>query len=207
MENETNDASVKTDSKPLRIIVDKYGLAARGNGGPFTILSFYNDLDQCLIVYGTQDENATNREAAEALQESLRRREHNITVPIKKDSEATATDLKNNHLLLVGRPDSNSIVASFRDKLPLTFGFRSFEVRGEAFAHPESIVLAAAENPRNRRYSIVVIAGLSGSATLRAAPQFENSSLSYGEVVVLAHNQEERALVVPPRELIRELLK
>jgi hypothetical protein len=158
-------------------------------------------------VYGTRHEATTNREAAAALQDALRGREHNLTVPIKKDSDVTAADLKNHHLLLIGRPDSNAIVARFRDALPVTFGSRSFEVAGEAYAHPESAVLAAAENPLNRRYSVVVVAGLSGLATLRAAPKFEAGSLSFAEVVVLPYKQEERALVVPAKELILELKK
>jgi hypothetical protein len=147
----------------------------------------------------------TNREAAEALQDALRRREHNVAVPIKKDSEVTAEEMKQKHLLLIGRPNSNKLTAQFRDKFPVSFGTGSFEVRGEAYAHPDSVVIAAAENPLNRKYSMIVIAGLSGLATFRAVPPFEDGSLTYAEVVVLAHLQEERAIVVPPKELIREL--
>ena len=139
------------------------------------------------------------------LQEALRRREHNVAVPIKKDSDVTDEELKGKHLLFIGRPDSNRLVVRFRDKLPVSFGTRSFEVRREAYAHPESVIIAAGENPLNRRYSMVVMSGLSGLATLKMMPQFEDSALTYAEVVVLPHLLEERALVVPPKELIREL--
>jgi hypothetical protein len=205
LDRETATAKASVDTRPVRLVVDRHGLTARSNGGPFTILSFENDLEESLIVYGTQDEAVANREAANLLQGALRRREHNITVPIRKDSEVTEAELKSRHLLLVGRPDSHLQVARFADALPVHFGLRSVEVRGEVYAHADSAIVAAAENPLNRRYSLVVIAGLSSAATLRVVPEFEEGTLSYGEVVVLPHNQEERALVVPPRELIQVL--
>jgi hypothetical protein len=205
LDRENATAQVAVDARPVRVVVDRHGLTARGNGGPFTILSFEDELEASLIVYGTQDEAVANREAAELLQGALRRRWHNITVPVKKDSEVTADELKGRHLLLIGRPDCHLQVARFAGSLPVRFGPRSVEVRGEVYAHAGSAVVAAAENPLNRRYSLVVIAGLSSAATLRVVPEFEEESLSYGEVVVLPHNQEERAMVVPPPQLIQVL--
>ena len=95
----------------------------------------------------------------------------NITVPVKSDREVTKDELKNHHLLLVGRPDTNSVVARFRAALPVAFGSQSFAVRGETYAHMNSGVIAAAENPLNVRYSLVVAAGMSPASTLRVAPQ------------------------------------
>ncbi len=186
-------------------MVDKYGLAACGNGGPFNILTFETELEQALIVYGTLDEASANGEAAQKLQEALRRREFNITVPVKRDSEVTDEDLKGHHLALIGRPDSNRLVARFRDALPVRFGPHSFELRGEAYAHPETAVLMACENPLNKRYAMVVIAGLSGLATLQAVPRFEDESLTDAEVVILPYGRDEVSLVMPAKELVRRL--
>jgi hypothetical protein len=207
LEKESGKLEIEVPSRPERLIIDKYGLVPRRNGGPFTILAFENDLDQTLIVYGTQDEATANRAAAELLQTALRRREHNITVPFKKDSEVTEADLKGRHLLLIGRPDSNSLIARFRETLPVSFGPRSFEVRGDTYAHADSAVIAAAANPLDKRYALVVIAGLSAAATLRVVPDFEEGSMSYAEVVIQAHNVGEHALVVPPKEFIHDLRK
>jgi hypothetical protein len=207
LEKESRKPDIEVTGRPERLIIDKYGLVPRRNGGPFTILAFENDLDQTLIIYGTQDEATGNRSAAELLQTALRRREHNIAVPLKKDSEVTETDLKGRHLLLIGRPDSNSLVARFRETLPVTFGLRSVEVRGDTYAHPDSAVIAAAANPLDKRYSLVVIAGLSAAATVRVVPEFEEGSMSQGEVVIQPHNAAEHALVVPPKEFIRDLRK
>jgi hypothetical protein len=197
--------TVRCAGRPRRVVVDKYGLTAKSNGGPFSVLSFYDELDRTLIVHGTGDEATTLREGAEALQQALRARYSNITAPIKADREVTEDDLRTHHLLLIGRPDGNAVVARFREALPLTFGSRSFVVRGQAYAHPASAVIAAAANPANRRFAVVVIAGLSAASTLRAAPLLGSRAQRPAEVVVLPHGAAPRALVVPAKELVRDL--
>jgi hypothetical protein len=193
-----------TTSRPLRVIVDKYGVA-KENGGVFSVQSFNAELERTLIVYGTGDELATNREAAEALQKAIIERGPNLTVPIKSDKDVTEDDLKSHHLLLVGRPDSNRVIERFRGGLPVAFGSRSFAVGREAFGHPGSAVVAAAENPLNGRYSVVVLAGLDGDSTLHAPAALLHRNQRAAEVLVLPHGGKPRALVVPARDLVREL--
>jgi hypothetical protein len=196
---------VPCDGVPLRVVVDKYGLTARSNGGPFSLLTFYREVEQALIVYGTAYEEATNREAARVLQEALRRRGANVTIPIKSDREVTEAELKEAHVLLVGRPSCNKVTDRWRGKLPVSFGSSSVRVRGEVFAHPDSAVLAAAENPLNRRFSVVVMAGLGAASTLRTAPLLGQRALTGGEVVVVPAGGKPHALVVPPKELVSDL--
>src|SRR5262249_17864218 len=83
------------------------------HGGVFHVLSFLAEIDQTLIVYGTLDEVPTNREAAESLQQAIRERGSNFTVPIKADKDVTEGELRSHHLLLVGRPGSNAVVGRF----------------------------------------------------------------------------------------------
>jgi hypothetical protein len=196
---------IKTTTRPERVIVDEFGMTARSNGSPFTILTFDDELAQSLIVYGTVDEEVGNREAARTLQQSLRRREHNIQAPIKADREVTEEDIRTHHLLLVGRPQTNALTARFAKQVPVSFGPRSFEVRDEVYAHPESAVIAAGDNPVNPRYSIVVIAGLSSLGTYQIIPQFEEDVFTYAPVVVLPHGAGEDAFVAPLKELSRHL--
>ena len=75
--------------EPVRVTADKYGGTAKANGGPFSVRSFLADLPQTLIVYGTADEPAANREAAEALQRAVREDWSNFTVPVKSDADVT----------------------------------------------------------------------------------------------------------------------
>jgi hypothetical protein len=196
---------IETKDRPRRVIVDKYCRTAKANGGAFSVLSFHAEPEQTLIVYGTADETAANHEAAEALQQAIRQEWSNQTIPVKADKDVTEADLKTHHLVLIGRPDANRLVERFRAALPVTFGSRSFVVRQETFAHAGSAVIAAGENPVNRRYSLVVIAGLSAEATLRAPPLLLKPKPHPAEVVILANGAAPRALVTPARDLVREL--
>jgi hypothetical protein len=198
--------TVEAEAAPQRVVVDKYSNAARANGGAYSILSFDAEREQALIVYGTADEAATNKEAAEALQRAVIQRWSNYTIPIKSDREVTDADLKTHHLLLVGRPDCNAVVERFRAALPVRFGSRSFVVRQDAYAHADTAVVAAAANPLNPRYAVTVVAGLSPEATLRAPTAFLRGRDGGGaaEVLVLPHDGRARRLVVPPAELVHE---
>jgi len=194
-----------SSSRPRLVIVDKYGTAAKANGGIYSFLSFHAEQEHTLIVYGTADEAPTNREAAESVQKAIRERWSNYTVPIKSDREVSDADLKSNHLLLVGRPDSNPLVARFQGALPVTFGSRSFVVRGKTYAHMGSAVVAAGENPLNRRYSIVVLAGLSAETTVKIPAALLRRAVRPAEVLVLPYQQSAQALVIPAKELVRQL--
>jgi hypothetical protein len=198
---------IHTEHAPLRVYVDRYNRTAKAQGGVFSTLSYYQELEHALIVYGTDDEVSTNREGAKALQDAILQRWANYTVPIKSAKEVTEKDLKARHLLLIGRPDCNSIVERCRKVLPITFGSRSFVVRDKSYAHARSAVIAVGENPWNKRFSVVVMAGLSAEATLRAAPLLARSEQPPAEVLVLAHGEGTRALVLPARELVCDLEK
>jgi hypothetical protein len=190
---------------PKQVILEKYGNTLQTKASPFTISSFFREQDQTLIVYGTGDELATNREAAQALQKGIRESGANFTVPIKSDKQVTDADLKANHLLLIGRPDSNALVARFRTNLPIQFGQRSFVVRGKTYANAGSAVVAAAENPLNKAYSLVVLAGLNAESTWNTPAAFLRQGRRAAEVLVLPSGGTGHALVVPARELVREL--
>ena len=58
------------------------------------------------------------------------------------------------------------------------------------------LLIVAAENPRNPRYSVVVFAGLSAEATVHA-PRSWRSNGRPGEVVILPHQGPPQALVLP----------
>ncbi len=148
-------------------------------------------------MYGTLTETPTNREAAEALQKAIRESGANFTVAVKSDKEASEDDLTANHVLLIGRPDSNALAQRWQGKLPIAFGPRSFVVGGKTYAHPESAVMAAFANPLNRRHSCVIIAGLGGASTLEAAPKLAQYIHRPAEVLLLPHGEAAELLVLP----------
>ena len=187
---------------PRRVLLDVYRNPP--HDAAFSILSFYREQEQSLIVYGTAEEVAANREAAESLQKLIREKWSNITIPIKADKDVTEADLKTHHLLLIGRPDSNRLVQRFRADLPITFGSRSFVVRNKTYAHAGSAVVVAADNPVNKRYSMVVIAGLSAESTFHAPALFLEKEHT-AQVLVLPHGGAAQPLVLPGRNMVVEL--
>jgi hypothetical protein len=201
----TTRVVLETSEPPLHVLLDKYGQAAHANGGPFSILTYYAELERTMIVYGTADEQPSNREAAEALRQALRERGANITVPVRADTRVSDDDLKSHHVLLIGRPGTNTLVNRFHKELPISFGSGSFAVRDEVYSHPDSAVIAACENPLNRRFSLVVIGGLGAASTLRAAPLAVSRYVPNAEVAILPHGAIARARVLPAKDLICEV--
>ncbi|MBY0524226.1 MAG: hypothetical protein K2R98_12550 [Gemmataceae bacterium] len=186
-----------------RLIVDKHGWTAKANGGAYSILSFYAEQQQTLIVYGTLDEIAANQETAELLRKGIRDKWSNRTVTVLSDKQVMEEDLRTHHVLLIGRPDSNAVVQKFQNSLPIAFGPRSFTARWEGYAHPNSAVIAAADNPLNKRYSMVVLAGLSAEATYRTPDALLHVKLA-PEVLVLPNGGKSKSLVIPAKELVHE---
>jgi hypothetical protein len=193
----------KSAGKSLEAFFDEWlnrtGLPAGGQGGPFTITTFYPDVERTLIVYGTKDEEEANHESAEELRKALLRRGANVDVPIRKDRDVTDKEMAGHHLLLVGRPSTNRITERFADRLPVTFGKDSAVVRGKAYAHAGTALLVAAESPLDRRCSVVVVAGLGAASTHAASSRFSDRGLPAGEVVILRRGKTPHALVVPAK--------
>ena len=101
-----------------------------------------------MIVYGTQKDVHANGEAARRLQKGIA---HPLVERDRADQGRQRgdreDDWKNHHILLVGRPASNSAVARAASKLPVTFGPASFTLKGETYAHAGTAIIVAGENP------------------------------------------------------------
>jgi hypothetical protein len=160
------------------------------SGSPFAIFTFDAELDKTLIVYGSKEDRDVNLEAAQALQKTLKQRKHNVLVPIKADDDIDEDDLKSNHVVLIGRPDSNRIAARFSSALPIKLASGSFQVNHQVYAHQESALVQAAENPLNPRFSLVAVAGMSALATLNVTKQFAEGSIPNAPVVLLPYQKK-----------------
>jgi hypothetical protein len=159
----------KSFGKPLASLFDPYvtgqGRSDSPRGAFWSIFSFEKEPQKALIVYGTLADRSAQREAASYLARKTARRWSNYDVPIKADTDVTDADLTQHHLLLIGRPDSNAVLAKVAKGLPVTFGSASFVLQGQTYAHPGTAVVAAGSNPLNPRYSVVAFAGLGAEAT------------------------------------------
>ena len=205
---------INTEKQPVRLVVDKYGqtpctngwnwgAGGHGRGPDHGFSGFLADLEHTLIVCGTQAELDGNRIAAEKLQRGIIDCPLHLIVPIKADSEVTEQDLRGHHLLLIGRPECNSLTGRLAQGLPITFGHRSFFVRNQSYASADSAVIAAGANPHDPRYSIVCAAGLSSQATLRAAQALLHGAPA--PLKVMPAHGPSKDIVPPARELVFEL--
>jgi hypothetical protein len=175
-------------------------LPGRSRGGFWSIGSFEAELDRAVIVYGTLKESDAQREAAGRLQRQIERKWSNFTVPILADRDATPEALKGRHVLLVGRPDSNSAAPALARALPLTFGPASFSIRDETYAHPHTAVIAAGPIPDDHRYEVVIFAGLSAEATWRCVLGIGERNSAPAEVVLLPAGKPAQRLAVGPAD-------
>ncbi|MEI8016682.1 MAG: C45 family autoproteolytic acyltransferase/hydrolase [Schlesneria sp.] len=162
---------------------------------PWTIFSHEVEPDRVLIVYGTIHDRAAQKEAAAHLQTEIMRRFANVLSPMKSDTEVTDEDLKTHYLLLVGHSLTNRISERFLEKsnkFPVKFGRQSFTVEGELYAHPETWVVAAGENPFNPRYSAVIFAGMNAASTWRCVRNLPDSKEPNPQVILNASGKRKR---------------
>jgi len=169
------------------------------SGDAWTVYSFEAEPEAAVIVRGTLGDRAAQREAAEHLQRTLARRFSNFLIPIRDDTEIDEADLGQKHLLIVGRPATNRIAARCAIKLPVTFGQRSFSVRGETYANPDSAVVVAGENPGNPRFSVVIYTGLGAEATWKCVQHLETEELPPPQVILMPAGQKVARFRVPRR--------
>lgn len=163
----------------------------------WSIDTFESEPEKAVIVYGTKRDRQAQREAAELLQRQIARRWSNHTVPIKSDEEFKEEDLKGNHVLFIGRPNSNKW-AGYSAQDSVKFNGNSFSIpgRNETFANPASAVIVAGKNALNPRYSAVIFAGLSAEATRRCAEQFPARGTPVGDVMLLPAGKPTRHMAL-----------
>jgi len=177
--------------------------AARWRSGRFwAVTSFEQAPDQALIIYGTLKETDAQREAAERLQQAIRRRCNNITLRIVADNAATESDRTGRHLLLIGRPDTNAVTGQLALALPVRFGTGSFTIDGKTYAHPASAVIAAGPNRKDPAHAVIVFAGLSASATWKVVESLPLSE--FAEVILVCAGGPARPRVVSLKDERRD---
>jgi hypothetical protein len=154
---------------------------------PWTIFSHELEPDRVLIVYGTLHDRAAQREAAVHLQSEVVRRFANVLPEMKADHEVTEAELASHYLLLVGQPNTNRVTAQVLKKsphFPVQFGRQSFTVGDERYAHPETWIIAAGDNPFNSRFSAVIFAGLSATSTWRSVRNLPDTNEPNPQIIL-----------------------
>ncbi len=138
------------------------------NTGPLYVARFsQDDLANAIIVYGTASEAATNRYAAERLQAGFLDA-FESRVPLVRDYEVTDEQLRSHNIVFVGRPETNATLGTWAGRIGLHFDANTFAVRDVEHGSENDSLLYAAANPLDRTKKVLVIAGNSALATVRA---------------------------------------
>jgi hypothetical protein len=138
-----------------------------GDGPAYLTTDIGRRLATAVIVYGTEREAGANRYAAEAMRAQwLDRFEHEV--PIYKDFEVDGATLGSHDVVFVGRPEANSALAAWAEKLALKFDGAAFTIDGETHASEREALLYAAKNPLDPAHMVLVVAGNEALRTVKA---------------------------------------
>ena len=162
--NTTKTVSARSFLEMAKVSFDA---ADPGDGPAYLAGDIHNRLANAVIVYGTAGEAGTNRYAAETLQARYRDR-YQREVPIWKDFEATDALLAYKDVIFIGRPETNSALAVWREKMGLDYQAAVFKVDGKTYASERNSLVFASKNPVDATHMVVVYAGNSPLETARS---------------------------------------
>ena len=148
-----------------------------------------------LIVYGTLHDKSAQREAAQHLQLEVIRRFANVLPTMKSDQEVSEEELKSHYLLLVGHSFTNRVSSQVLEKspgFPVRFGRQSFTVDDELYAHPETWIIVAGDNPFNPRFSAVIFAGLNATSTWRSVRNLPDTNEPNPQIILTVAGKRTR---------------
>jgi hypothetical protein len=137
--------------------------------GPAYVTSDIGDrLPTTVIVYGTVREAGANRYAAEQMQ--LRYLDwYESAVPIYKDFEVSDEMLRHKDVIFVGRPETNSTLAAWSDRLGVQFEGAAFKIGGEVHASEREALVMAGSNPLDGAHMVLTVAGNDALRTVKAS--------------------------------------
>ncbi len=125
-------------------------------------------LASAVIVYGTVREAGANRYAAEQMQARFLDG-YESQVAIYKDFEVSDDLLRNRDVVFVGRPETNSALAAWAEKLGLSYQGAGFRIDGDVHASEREALVYAAKNPLDASHMVIAIAGNDALRTVKAS--------------------------------------
>jgi hypothetical protein len=168
-------AAHKTQAVAAQAFLDAAGVSfvmprdlgqAAGNTTPLYVAAdIHERLGSAILVYGTMADAGANRYAAEELQKHFFRSLES-EVPIRKDFEVSDEELRTRDVVFVGRPESNSALATWQDKIGFKSSGGMFDIAGQDHASETEGVMFTAANPVDRHHMVLVVAGNSALETV-----------------------------------------
>jgi len=117
---------------------------------------------EILVVYGTANEDLSNKydNLLETVSKQPQQGRFQIATKYKSVEEITNEDLTNSVLLLVGTPESNSLIKEFSKKLPLQFTNNSITFNNNTYSDQSDVLaLQLYPNPKNNTLPFSFITG------------------------------------------------
>jgi len=139
-----------------------------GEGPVYVTTDIWDRLRSAILVYGAVREAGANRYAAEQLQKRFLDA-YESAVPIRKDFEVTDEDLRQRDVIFVGRPEANSALAEWSERLGLDYRENVFRLDGRAYASERDALLFAGKNPLDQNHMALVVAGNDALRTVKLA--------------------------------------
>jgi hypothetical protein len=148
--------------------LDNKGLPG-GDAAPVYLASHLSRrLRSAMVVYGTVRDAGANRYAAEQLQRRFLDW-FESEVPVRKDFEVTEEDLTFHDVVFVGRPESNSALAAWKERIGLNYEGAVFRIAGSEHASGKEALALTAPSPLDPARMVLVLAGNSALETVRLA--------------------------------------
>jgi hypothetical protein len=138
-----------------------------GDGPAYLTSDIGRRLATAAIVYGTLRDAGANRYAAEQMQSRFLD-QFESRVPVYKDFEASGDLLQHRDVVFVGRPEANSALSAWSEKLGLDYQGAAFKIDGEWHASEREALLLAARNPLDASHMVLVVAGNDALRTVKA---------------------------------------
>ena len=138
-----------------------------GDGPAYLTTDIGRRLGTAVIVYGTDREAGANRYAAEKLQSDFNN-QYESRVPIYKDFEVNDDLLRGRDVVFVGRPETNSALSAWADKLGLKYEGAVFTLGSDVYSSERQGLLFAAKNPLDPSHMALVVAGNDALRTVKA---------------------------------------
>jgi Phospholipase B len=148
-------------------------------GSAYVTRDIWGKLASSVIVYGTVRDAGANRYAAEQMQNRFLDR-YESEVPIYRDFEVTDDLLRGREVIFIGRPESNSALARWSEKLGLNYNGAAFTINGKVHASEREALILAAQNPLDATRMVLVVAGNDALSTVKA----EKADLTADEYVI-----------------------
>lgn len=162
---EKRDAEFRlhTSQKPVRLVVDpNHEILKIERFPPHLIWRRWVGAWRGRIIYGTGAEMEANKAGAESLMQTSLRGGRQF---IMADTEATPEDLDAQCLILIGRPEVNTITERLQDRFPIKFEGEKFTWQGKVYDQATQGVIAVVDEGRSSRRLTMLFAGLSAEAT------------------------------------------